>query len=64
LLHRFGDGVAMSVDGHGYGVLWALGAHEIPIVALVTLAFARRGLRVALGRAAASAEQLARLLGS
>jgi len=53
LLHRFGDGVAMSVDGHGYGVLWALGAHEIPIVALVTLAFARRGLRVALGRAAA-----------
>lgn len=53
LLHRFGDGVAMSVDGHGYGVLWALGAHEVPIVALVTLAFARRGLRVALGRAAA-----------
>ncbi|HEU4580147.1 MAG TPA: hypothetical protein VFS67_17940 [Polyangiaceae bacterium] len=53
LLHRFGDGVAMSVDGHGYGVLWALGAHEIPIVALVTLAFARRGLRTALLRAAA-----------
>lgn len=53
LLHRFGDGVAMSVDGHGYGVLWALGAHEIPIVALVTLAFARRGLRTALARAAA-----------
>jgi hypothetical protein len=53
LLHRFGDGVAMSVDGHGYGVLWALGAHEIPIVALVTLAFARRGLRTALTRAGA-----------
>jgi hypothetical protein len=53
LLHRFGDGVAMSVDGHGYGVLWALGAHEVPIVALVTLAFARRGWRVALWRAAA-----------
>ena len=53
LLHRFGDGVAMSVDGHGYGVLWAIGAHEIPIVALVTLAFARRGLRTALTRAAA-----------
>jgi len=53
LLHRFGDGVAMSVDGHGYGVLWALGAHEIPIVALVTLAFARRGLWTALARAAA-----------
>jgi hypothetical protein len=53
LLHRFGDGVAMSVDGHGYGVLWALGAHEIPIVALVTLAFARRGLWTALVRAAA-----------
>jgi hypothetical protein len=53
LLHRFGDGVAMSVDGHGYGVLWALGAHEVPIVALVTLAFARRGLAVALGRAVA-----------
>jgi hypothetical protein len=53
LLHRFGDGLAMSVDGHGYGVLWALGAHEIPIVALVTLAFARRGLRTALLRATA-----------
>jgi hypothetical protein len=53
LLHRFGDGVAMSVAGHGYGVLWALGAHEVPIVALVTLAFARRGLGVALWRAAA-----------
>jgi uncharacterized membrane protein YraQ (UPF0718 family) len=52
LLHRFGDGVAMSVDGHGYGVLWALGAHEVPIVALVTLAFARRGLGTALSRAA------------
>jgi hypothetical protein len=53
LLHRFGDGVAMSVEGHGYGVLWALGAHEVPIVALVTLAFARRGLGVALARAIA-----------
>jgi len=52
LLHRFGDGIAMSVDGHGYGVLWALGAHEVPIVALVTLAFARRGLGTALSRAA------------
>lgn len=51
LLHRFGDGVTMSVEGHGHGVLWALGAHEIPIVALVTLAFAPRGLRVALLRA-------------
>ena len=40
LLHRFGDGVTMSVDGHGHGVLWALGAHEVPIVALVTLAVA------------------------
>jgi hypothetical protein len=53
LLHRFGDGVAMSVDGHGHGLLWALGAHEIPIVALVTLAFARRGWHVALARAGA-----------
>ncbi|HKO90901.1 MAG TPA: hypothetical protein VJU61_07110, partial [Polyangiaceae bacterium] len=52
LLHRFGDGIAMSVDGHGYGVLWALGAHEVPIVALVTMAFARRGLSSALSRAA------------
>jgi hypothetical protein len=52
LLHRFGDGIAMSVDGHGYGVLWALGAHEVPIVALVTMAFARRGLASALSRAA------------
>lgn len=51
LLHRFGDGIAMSVDGHGYGVLWALGAHEVPIVALVTMAFARRGLASALSRA-------------
>lgn len=51
LLHRFGDGVAMSVEGHGHGLLWALGAHEIPIVALVTLAFARRGWHVALARA-------------
>jgi hypothetical protein len=53
LLHRFGDGVAMSVEGHGHGVLWALGAHEVPIVALVTLAFGPRGLRVALLRATA-----------
>ncbi|MEY4549267.1 MAG: hypothetical protein RL685_5462 [Pseudomonadota bacterium] len=53
LLHRFGDGVTMSVEGHGYGVLWALGAHEVPIVALVTLAFAQRGLGVALARATA-----------
>jgi hypothetical protein len=53
LLHRFGDGVTMSVDGHGYGVLWALGAHEVPIVALVTFAFVQRGLRVALVRATA-----------
>ena len=44
LLHRFGDGVAMSVEGHGRELLWALGAHEIPIVALVTLAYAHKGL--------------------
>lgn len=51
LLHRFGDGVTMSVEGHGHGVLWALGAHEVPIVALVTLAFIPRGLSLALARA-------------
>lgn len=51
LLHRFGDGVAMSVEGHGHDLLFALGAHEIPIVALVTLAYARRGLCHALLRA-------------
>lgn len=52
LLHRFGDGVAMSVEGHGPDLLVALGAHEVPIVALVTLAHARRGLRHAFARAA------------
>jgi hypothetical protein len=53
LLHRLGDGVAMSAQGHGYAVLWAIGAHEIPIVALVTLAYARRGALVGLARAVA-----------
>ncbi len=52
MVHRFGDGVVMSVEGHGHELLWALGAHEIPIVALVTLAYARRGVRTALWRAA------------
>jgi uncharacterized membrane protein YraQ (UPF0718 family) len=51
LLHRFGDGVVMGVEGHGAELSWAIGAHEIPIVALVTLAYARRGLRQALIRA-------------
>lgn len=50
-VHRFGDGVVMAVDGHGNDLLWAVGAHEIPIVALVTLAYARRGLVEALARA-------------
>jgi uncharacterized protein len=53
LVHRFGDGVAMSVDGHGHDVLLALGAHEIPIVALVTLAYLPRGLAHALVRVVA-----------
>lgn len=52
LMHRFGDGVVMAVDGHGLELSWAVGAHEIPIVALVTLAYARRGLTPALIRAA------------
>lgn len=52
LLHRFGDGVVMGVEGHGAELAWAVGAHELPIVALVTLAFARRGLGQALLRAA------------
>lgn len=52
LLHRVGDGAVMGVGGHGSELTWAVGAHEIPIVALVTLAYARRGLRPALLRAA------------
>jgi uncharacterized membrane protein YraQ (UPF0718 family) len=52
LVHRFGDGVVMAVDGHGNELSWAVGAHEIPIVALVTLAYARRGLTTAFIRAA------------
>jgi hypothetical protein len=52
LLHRFGDGVVMGVEGHGAELAWAVGAHELPIVALVTLAYARRGLRQAILRAA------------
>jgi len=51
LVHRFGDGVVMAVEGHGHELSWAVGAHEIPIVALVTLAYARRGLWPALARA-------------
>jgi hypothetical protein len=51
LVHRFGDGVVMAVDGHGSELTWAVGAHEVPIVALVTLAYARRGLQQALVRA-------------
>jgi hypothetical protein len=52
LVHRFGDGVVMGVDGHGSELAWAVGAHEVPIVALVVLAYARRGLAPALLRAA------------
>jgi hypothetical protein len=52
LMHRFGDGVVMAVDGHGLELSWAVGAHEIPIVALVTLAYSRRGLAPTLIRAA------------
>jgi hypothetical protein len=52
LVHRLGDGVVMAVDGHGLELSWAVGAHEIPIVALVTLAYARRNLTKALVRAA------------
>jgi hypothetical protein len=51
LVHRFGDGVVMAVEGHGSELSWAVGAHEIPIVALVTLAYARRGLAPPLVRA-------------
>jgi hypothetical protein len=51
LVHRFGDGVVMAVEGHGIELSWAVGAHEIPIVALVTLAYARRGLQAAFVRA-------------
>jgi uncharacterized protein len=50
-VHRFGDGVVMAVDGHGNDLLWAVGAHEVPIVALVTLVYARRGIAEALVRA-------------
>ena len=51
ILHRLGDGAVMGVGGHGAELTWAIGAHEIPIVALVTLAYARRGLQPALARA-------------
>jgi hypothetical protein len=51
LVHRFGDGVVMAVEGHGNDLSWAVGAHEVPIVALVTLAYVRRGLAPALVRA-------------
>jgi uncharacterized membrane protein YraQ (UPF0718 family) len=53
LIHRLGDGAAMAASSHGPGVLWALGAHAVPIVALVTLAYRRRSLASALWRAAA-----------
>lgn len=52
ILHRIGDGAVMGVGGHGSELTWAVGAHEIPIVALVTLAYARRGLPAALLRVA------------
>lgn len=52
LVHRFGDGVAMRVEGHGADVLLSLGAHEIPIVALVMLAYAKQGTALALLRVA------------
>ncbi len=52
LIHRIADGVALSVDGHGFDVLFALGAHEVPIVALVVAMSASEGLPKAFGRAA------------
>lgn len=52
LLHRLGDGAAMAASAHGPGVLWAVGAHAVPIVALVTLAYRRKSRAASLGRAA------------
>ena len=60
LVHRVGDGAAMAVgQRHGVGVLLALGAHAMPVVAFVVLAFAAargltHGLLRALGLAVAS----------
>lgn len=52
LLHRVGDGAAMAASDHAGGVLLALGAHAIPVIALVTLGYCHRGLGVALQRTA------------
>src|SRR5690606_12587860 len=49
LVHQLADGVALGAyggeahEGHGHGdVLFALSAHTVPLVALVTLAYQRR----------------------
>ncbi len=51
VLHRIADGAALAAAEGNPGVLWALGAHSIPVLALVTLAYRRRSLREALLRA-------------
>jgi len=57
LVHRIGDGAAMAVgQRHGPGVLLALGAHSIPVVTFVVIAFGeQRGPRHGLLRAATMA---------
>ena len=57
LVHRVGDGAAMAVgQRHGVALLLALGAHSVPVVTFVVMAFAgTRGLRHGLWRAAAMA---------
>ncbi len=60
LVHRLGDGAAMAVgQRHGISLLLALGAHSIPVVTFVVIAFGksrgmRHGLLRALGMAVAS----------
>jgi len=61
LAHQLADGLALGAYGgeahhdHGHGdVLFALSAHTVPLVALVTLAYQRRaGVQAAVVRAAA-----------
>jgi hypothetical protein len=40
-IHSFGDGIALAAEGHGGPLRWALIAHQVPVIALVTAAFLR-----------------------
>lgn len=60
IVHRFFDGLGLGIYGgeqhigHGHvDILFAIAAHTVPVIALVTMAFARRsGVHAALRRAA------------